>query len=121
MSKPLEVFSPEDFRKVHQYEKYQHEIAAIANAKLARLIGPKLYGYKHTAVDRYIFGSDRNEDIDSLTCHAFNITPLAKVESCNHPEDSVEVLADGMTDKILLFSCKKCGKRLTPTWTVSEC
>jgi hypothetical protein len=81
--------------------------AERANAKLAKMLGPRVFGGPE-------FWNVEQADVDTHSAHLFNITPLAKVE-CEHEPVLIAASFGGG-----LYHCGKCKVKMKQTWTVSD-
>ncbi len=82
MEKMDDIFTAEDFDIVgltRQDYSTARRIADRANAKLAKLMGPKVYGLKNSESE-WAFGEENHSELDTHTCYYFNIQPIEKKE-----------------------------------------
>lgn len=124
--KELEVFSAEDFdphwknRPPDQrIYKTPRDCVYIANAKISKLMGPKVYGY--IIGESCGFGNlDRRIDPkqDTHTAYLFSIQPIEKKE-CEHEYDCLSFKEEKIGGPITTV-CVKCGAKLKAKWEVAE-
>lgn len=127
----LEVFKAEDFqfwvRTTQQLHGSRLEVsrmqmsllAELANAKLAKLLGPRVYGEKSS--EGYKWFSQVNVEDDTHTAYLFQVTEIKK-ECVHEPEWEIRSELNVLKLEVSLTPkrCRYCGVKLTAKWEVAE-
>ncbi len=99
--KKIDIFTAEDFRI---YMLTPIKIAEIANAKLAKLLGPKVFAKHNIVYNTWTISEIPLKNESAHTAYLFNIQPLKK-EECAHGF----LTQDNKIDVSGEISCVYCG------------
>lgn len=92
-------------------------LAKIANAKLEKALGPKVYGEQSLRGELW----STNEFIDGKhTAFLFDIQEIKKPECTKHEPDLSEGCQECGEPGLDLIKCIHCGVELVATWSVVE-
>lgn len=132
----IEVFEASDFYATRTMEGFHTDhsnyaacAARIANAKIKKLMGPKVYGYGygnpidsewHNKIQISTAPSYKGDLYRSTThtAYLFSIQPIEKKE-CEHEYDCLSFKEEKIGGPITTV-CVKCGAKLKAKWEVAE-
>jgi hypothetical protein len=120
------IFKPSDFHlKLYQDElNHGHRVvlacaelvANVANEKIAKLLGPKVYGHVVIKGEGMRGWLTELQPFTDQVAYLFNAQEVKKVD-CEHiAYIKYAIGCEGVYPNFSI--CEKCGKKLKATWTV---